>query len=50
MRNQGLESVSNLPRVICMVTAEAEFEPTQFVSCLLEERGRSVGEELRWGL
>ena len=39
-RNQGLESNTNLPRVLCVAIAEAEFEPRLFVSCGLEERER----------
>ena len=40
VRNQGLESKTNLPRVICVAAAEAEFERRQFLSCRLEERER----------
>ena len=42
MRNWGLEGKSNLAGVICVVIAEAEFEPGQLVFCLLAERQRQV--------
>lgn len=40
VKNQGLESKTNLPRVIRVAAAEAEFERRQFLSCRLEERER----------